>query len=94
VNVTAPRVSRPSWDPQTNRENHRFSRLLAPPMPYYKNAALLEFVRETLDEPRMLDHILVSEDLAGRVTEATRVCERAVDGTLGSDHFGLAAVFR
>lgn len=93
INVTAQRVRKPTWDPPTNTENHRFSRLLAPPMRYYENAALLEFIRETLDEPRMLDHILMSKELAETVRDARRVCEREVEGVLGSDHFGLAAVF-
>jgi len=92
VNVTAPRVREPTWDLPNNLENHKLSRLLVSPYPDYGNADLLEFIRLTIDEPRMLDHVLMSEGLAARVKSARRVFDKPRDGLLGSDHFGLEVI--
>jgi endonuclease/exonuclease/phosphatase family metal-dependent hydrolase len=89
INVTGPRIDAPSWDGTLNKENHRLSRRMASPFPHYSNPALLEFIRLTIDEPRMLDHILMSEQLSKRVTSATRILDQPQSGLLGSDHFGL-----
>jgi endonuclease/exonuclease/phosphatase family metal-dependent hydrolase len=90
-NVTAPRVQNPSWDGPANIENHRLSRFLVSPFPHFGNPTLLEYIRQTIDEPRMLDHILMSENLAKRVVAAERILDQPKEGLLGSDHFGLLA---
>jgi endonuclease/exonuclease/phosphatase family metal-dependent hydrolase len=88
VDVGRDRVG-PSWDPAANQENHEMSAHLEPPIHYYGNPALREFIRQCTHRPTHLDHVFVSEDLADHVRDVKLVCHQLRDGLLGSDHFGL-----
>jgi endonuclease/exonuclease/phosphatase family metal-dependent hydrolase len=94
-------VPRPTYDASNNPLAKRVYEVSGPGIPTFGNPELLELARQTRDrQPKRIDYVLFSSDLAARVRSVELFGEKigeesAVQSSgfplVGSDHFGVRA---